>query len=116
VFCPILKFREEKQTFAKIERDNIDFFQKEKAHNDLINFRTCSMLSVHREAVAPDAAAPAPTLTTACVLGRSFGVTGVHPYTQIRAPIASAAASNSMGVLHLSLLKLMEVTDSSFLH
>jgi hypothetical protein len=26
VFCPVLKFREEKRTFAKIEEDNIDFF------------------------------------------------------------------------------------------
>jgi hypothetical protein len=26
VFCPVLKFREEKQTFAKVERHDVDFF------------------------------------------------------------------------------------------
>jgi uncharacterized protein involved in tellurium resistance len=30
VFCPVLEFKEEKRTFAKIEGDNMDFFQKEK--------------------------------------------------------------------------------------
>jgi len=26
VFCPILEFREEKRIFAKVEKDNVDFF------------------------------------------------------------------------------------------
>jgi hypothetical protein len=26
VFCPVLKFREEKRTFAKVERGKVDFF------------------------------------------------------------------------------------------
>jgi hypothetical protein len=33
VFCPVLEFREEKQTFTKIEGGNMDFFQKEKKKN-----------------------------------------------------------------------------------
>jgi hypothetical protein len=33
VFCLVLEFKEEKRTFAKIECDNMDFFQKEKKKN-----------------------------------------------------------------------------------
>jgi len=29
VFCPVLKFWEEKQTFVEVKGDNVDFFQLE---------------------------------------------------------------------------------------
>ena len=44
MFCLVLKFREEKQNFAKIERDNVDFFQLRK-EEEKVNFTAIIALS-----------------------------------------------------------------------